>query len=501
MYARQVLQHNNFRPAPSGLIDLTTNDPDETVEPVEGRRHFSYDPYSPRYGPSTYVGLTPQKLRPSKEPENLDFNEIPTEKSTEKPRNIHDSIGDESIISNYSEHDNLSTQSASVASDALPQEHDDSDDESDGSSWKEYDYGGSDEEEEVEKEEELAQYNDSAANFHQPSSLLSTDARHGRFPDAHEVTSQEFNETPRDGNKVSGSQMLPVVLSPLAFLDQVDDPATIDTGDDVPQAASTTFNVSMHQIQDQGQQPPPHHTVEKQNTEYLHAREENRRVLGLPSRTGSGEVDEQPIGQEKASDEADAQDDETLSWNDQPSLAFASNLSNDLVKSGAKFLRTPFTNDFILTPAVQAPSPVLDETSAYQFEMSKLAAEVGVNSENPPDKSIKAIVDDNDTSQDKTTPTKRKAEDISQSSQKEEEAVQPKAVEAPTTTCQLVQNPEQEVAELAPVSTLPCQPTASVSLDLPRPAKRLRRAAEVVGYAAIGGIAVMSALIATAPAL
>lgn len=102
--------------------------------------------------------------------------------------------------------------------------------------------------------------------------------------------------------------------------------------------------------------------------------------------------------------------------------------------------------------------------------------------------------------------TKRKADEISESTREE----QAKLV-ASQTAMDLRQDSSE--APAAPLASAPAAVTASQppqsadqvskssTPDVPPPAKRFRRAAEVIGYAAIGGVAVMSALIATAPAL
>ncbi|KJZ78754.1 hypothetical protein HIM_02145 [Hirsutella minnesotensis 3608] len=131
----------------------------------------------------------------------------------------------------------------------------------------------------------------------------------------------------------------------------------------------------------------------------------------------------------------------------------ATSMTNLLV-SGQNFLNSPL--EFNLD-SPQSPQSELNETSAYQFELSK-------NELSERDAAVKAAPPvhfamglDPPVSR----PKKRKAEDFDE----------------PTSAH--VQETDSE----------------------PRAIKRLRRAAEVFGYAAIGGVAVMSALIATAPAL
>ncbi|CAH0059164.1 unnamed protein product [Clonostachys solani] len=128
--------------------------------------------------------------------------------------------------------------------------------------------------------------------------------------------------------------------------------------------------------------------------------------------------------------------------------------------SGRNFLNTPLTSD---EPPVSSDPDVLDDTSAYTFEISKKVEQLQVE---PVEKQDEEEV--GEKIQDSPNPLKRKAAQISQTTVKELTDDFRAALKA------------QEAAHSP---------------------KRLRRAAEVVGYVALGGIAVMSALIATAPAL
>lgn len=134
----------------------------------------------------------------------------------------------------------------------------------------------------------------------------------------------------------------------------------------------------------------------------------------------------------------------------------------------------------------RASSLLLDETSAYQFELSKkaVAATAGKSEQTRTEAYTCAARPPGNQS-----PLKRKAENISE----EEERT--------------VVGPCEEPARTSPNSLVCAAHTGTLkslmdeAAEDSRAAKRLRRAAEVFGYAAIGGVAVMSALIATAPAL
>ncbi|KAF4464254.1 hypothetical protein FALBO_8907 [Fusarium albosuccineum] len=189
---------------------------------------------------------------------------------------------------------------------------------------------------------------------------------------------------------------------------------------------------------------------------------------------------------------------------------------SELAASGADFLNTPPQEPE--TPCPKADL-ALDETSAYQFELSKKAvdaAKITTESTEEPmepvqmngqEVSDEAMVTPPDVIQEPHNaeevesgatneaprdlpetprPVKRKAEDISQLTPEEEHV---------HTTRR-----RRRGVKSRPLGTeIPRLPISTVVA--PPPTKRLRRVAEVVGYAALGGMAVMSALIATAPTL
>ncbi|KAF4335626.1 sarcolemmal membrane-associated [Fusarium beomiforme] len=193
----------------------------------------------------------------------------------------------------------------------------------------------------------------------------------------------------------------------------------------------------------------------------------------------------------------------------QPSRDEFQPAASDLINSGIKYLATPPTP---IEPAMTSAEPEVDETSAFSFHKSKQAsdaeaaktadqavaqeddtdiADVG-NAAEPAElletvegkkaaEPVKAPVPESTA----TTATKRKADAISQLTPEEE------------------QMPDERIIRRQ--SSRKCRAQAGRPRRAPataaRPHKRLRRMAEAVGYVALGGAAVMSVLIATAPAL
>jgi hypothetical protein len=160
--------------------------------------------------------------------------------------------------------------------------------------------------------------------------------------------------------------------------------------------------------------------------------------------------------------------------------------SSLLLDSGADFLNSPLKEH----PGQQNATPPLDldETSAYQFEVTKTA----IAQQQQQQQQQQALATAPETGagqpmdqQEKSSNGKRKAEELSE------------------LTVEEISFAERDPSSLDP------QTRDDSAMDIddhdsghgePH-AKRLRRAAEIFGYAAIGGVAVMSALIATAPTL
>lgn len=519
-HARHVLHENNFRPRPwstTGQIDLTAVDYESQKSGLPGIRDQDKLPHDSMYG---------MLLRPGKEPETLDPDEVSHEPLIQKHPNvdvpgayeddgIHDSIGysplDESIDSNDSEEECLSERSERAVSEALLDEPDDLDEESsffvrneyvDNGDEEEYDDDGGEE-----QDGDFEEHDDFAEDFDAP--LPFPNAGHGELPGVLAMPSQESDDGPQGANEEAPDSTRCSSVFHAAFLrdvvgaslpqGQIDPRAIVHSAaNDVPQTAPIAQGMSAHGTQDKDQELSSYQNTKGKKVDYFQAREENRRILGFPSSCNSEKALE-ALGCEKAAGQAEAQEEGTLPPLNKPSLDIGVDLSNDLVKSGAKFLNTPLTNDALPTTTVRARSPILDETSAYQFEMSKKTKEAEVDSEKSGNMSIEAIVEE--SSQDKTTTNKRKADEISQSSPEEEDAFQTAEYGVPTQPCEIVEARNQGPFEPVQAVTLLSQSATSTPSDHSRSPKRLRRAAEVFGYAAIGGIAVMSALIATAPAL
>ncbi|KAM0339983.1 hypothetical protein ACHAPU_010700 [Fusarium lateritium] len=193
--------------------------------------------------------------------------------------------------------------------------------------------------------------------------------------------------------------------------------------------------------------------------------------------------------------------------------------ASDLATCGTKFLKTPLQHSSEV-PSVASVVPDLDDSSAFKFQESKKALgivgpvtnvthETVVVQKNVTD-AANAVEPLGGTAQEPTTSkggevnatedtntlsetsqsSKRKAGDIS--------VVTPEERRMSTRERLFYRRPAFRVGKARAVRSLYHATSAVVA---PPPPKRLRRMAEVVGYAALGGVAVMSALIATAPSL
>jgi hypothetical protein len=179
--------------------------------------------------------------------------------------------------------------------------------------------------------------------------------------------------------------------------------------------------------------------------------------------------------------------------------------ASEWAASGTQFLNSP--HEEVMKPT-QNDGPMLDETSAYQFELSKKAAVTDQAAEAPvdlpkdsresmlmdicdlPDNSTEAV-----TQSPSLTPMKRKAGEISELTAKEKVA-SPRS-RTREARKRFNRNLLRRSLESNANRTVPQMSDAADD----RTPKRLRRVAEVLGYAALGGVAVVSALIATAPTL
>lgn len=231
-------------------------------------------------------------------------------------------------------------------------------------------------------------------------------------------------------------------------------------------------------------------------------------------------------------------------------------VDSDLAKSGAEFLNTP-----PLEPEVPSSTeePALDASSAYEYALSKKdndgaadgAADGAVDSAEAVVTDAPAAVvdamDDVDGGLDANTADKREEEPLeltqggnentgekavpsSDIAEEPAHTVEPAEPKLPEASHDLPETPRsskrkaEDISQLTPEEEKHAEvvsrgersryarlrfrrrmnnmarPAVSAPAAAP-PSKRLRRVAEVVGYAALGGVAVMSALIATAPTL
>ncbi|GAB0143673.1 hypothetical protein EsHS_00004181 [Epichloe bromicola] len=171
-----------------------------------------------------------------------------------------------------------------------------------------------------------------------------------------------------------------------------------------------------------------------------------------------------------------------------------------LLASGEEFLPTPIVEG---SPAEgNILEDFFDDTSAFSYETSKTT--VGRTDDNAILLEIEktGLTNEGDVElppfhppEAKRPSRKRKSDDIS--------VLLPAEVEPDSSQTQLESS--QPVVNLGNPSAWSSDGPEITYTDLAsfseRPVKRLRRAAEILGYAALGGVAVMSALIATAPAL
>lgn len=254
---------------------------------------------------------------------------------------------------------------------------------------------------------------------------------------------------------------------------------------------------------------------------YERAGSQAKQILNPPS--PQSQPQEQPQSEESRLSEGSEEMEVTLASNlDAPDVGIPTPLSPSKYvgqptaatsawsASGDKFLNSPPQEP---TVADDKASSMLDETSAYQFELSKKAVdtEAQLNTaakRTPP--SIENIVEPplqsesgvNESDVKAIESTKRKAEEISHESSVEMSHNTPgegtkaseRAIKRPCTS-KLTWHPHDPKRAIIASSR-------SLNSGVPAPhTHRMKRVAEVVGYAALGGVAVMSALIATAPTL
>ncbi|KAG6028068.1 hypothetical protein E4U41_000784 [Claviceps citrina] len=171
-----------------------------------------------------------------------------------------------------------------------------------------------------------------------------------------------------------------------------------------------------------------------------------------------------------------------------------------LLATEGKFLHSPVVDQNTAhTSNIEA---VVDDDSAMAYEMSNES--VGHMDDNVV--AVSEVEETRSAADDAVEPSQSPPHDAQSRSRKRKSdkisALVPAEVE--TGSYQTQDGSSQPVAnvESAPLKSDDAQTTCVGPMaDSGRPSKRLRRAAEILGYATLGGIAVMSALIATAPAL
>ncbi|KAF4947645.1 hypothetical protein FGADI_10269 [Fusarium gaditjirri] len=196
--------------------------------------------------------------------------------------------------------------------------------------------------------------------------------------------------------------------------------------------------------------------------------------------------------------------------------------ASDLVSSGLKYLATPPEHVETTTTSVE---PELDDSSAWAFQESKKS--FGVEATTETTEKVVAQENDADAVEDgdaKPVETLEAAEMVNPAKTLEPakpveatKAAEPVKIPVPESTA--IKRKAEEISQLTSEeeqmskdrqsrrqahrrsrTQLTARPRHTVALG-PSPTKRLRRMAEAVGYVALGGAAVMSVLIATAPAL
>ena len=481
VYSRRVLRKNNIRPAQDWsekAIDLTVND--------EGQQALSSNNQQPK---NTVDGdLTVDWT--SRQDDYVDLTQSFDGDALSQPRGT--------LTDGTSQVKESSFKAIGVA------EIDDFGD----------DFG---EEEDEEGEDEEEYDNDWAENESLGDVSISSGSPSNseQLPDVQGLTaSHEWPEVSElEAHKFPSGTYSPSTLFPIAYeanalanLDEAENSATgpsFFTLDTV--ALTTDFPPLVHDNENPSNQPQfttdPENSFQKQATPSVPVQDD---VTSLGLKTGKIEYfqarEENKKKAAAANYESPYAELELL-----PSLDnYPTNPAMDappLVASSLRFLNSPI-------PGV-APDPIsedddgLDESSAYNFEMSKKAIRAS-RSDNSKDR--ENVVQGEEATHQWTDPpivpltnksSKRKADDMSKLTPEEEEEAAEDQVTSDVSPIRLVR------PVTAPNSNSPrrCRVIRASHREGTRPTKRLRRAAEVFGYVALGGVAVMSALIATAPAL
>ncbi|KAL7959577.1 hypothetical protein V8C34DRAFT_313251 [Trichoderma compactum] len=197
--------------------------------------------------------------------------------------------------------------------------------------------------------------------------------------------------------------------------------------------------------------------------------------------------------------------------------------SSILLDSGAEFLKSPLKGHLEANIRSGEDTLDFDESSAYQFEVTKTALQQQRQQKQPVHQEEPSQQDEQVHNQQQQPQPQPQAELRSFNADADQPMASPeKAVRNKRKAMEISEMTAEEIpfAELTPEltqveeSSLPSAKPRSVDdsamdispVDVHSGAeepqvKRLRKAAEIFGYAALGGVAVMSALIATAPTL
>ncbi|OAA43310.1 Forkhead associated domain (FHA) and phosphopeptide binding site containing protein [Metarhizium rileyi] len=318
-------------------------------------------------------------------------------------------------------------------------------------------------------------------------------------PDAHNKSDEVLDNTPSHVQITSGVEsdtLPPLVTTHTAQLGGVHLPSLFDA---IP---SSSYKP-----------PHPDKTVSAESLgvksgkpEYFEAREHNRRVYFGPEESGEDGFSSNFEKLDMANESSTPYSHHTNILSARlPYYCTSDSATAALLASGEKFLRTPVEG----FDEVALQEDYIDDTSAYTYEMSKKAAE---SLGDLPPRSIVDLAawDRKDQSASVANAAhshvapginrpagKRKSDAISRLLPNETEPYSSQAFFEPT-----IRSTETRFNEATqPAEVLQTESQRFNTIDHHRPAKRLRRVVEAVGYATLGGVAVMTALIATAPAL
>ncbi|KAG6003809.1 hypothetical protein E4U21_001663 [Claviceps maximensis] len=231
--------------------------------------------------------------------------------------------------------------------------------------------------------------------------------------------------------------------------------------------------------------------------DFFAAREHNRRIhasqVRIPEETIQGN------SSDIAEDHASSMSNSTRSPLSNSSRLFKSSTCTTtaaLLAAGEKLLQATSVADVAPANSIGLDD-LFDDCSAFAYEMSKRSVGRSACNKCSSEAEEVRMTDDDEAPQLDVIgqSRKRKSDEISN--------LLPKEVETGSSQTQFASSQPTMNAEASPAMDLDStlnhctNPTDCAR----RPFKRLRQAAEILGYATLGGVAVMSALIVTAPAL